>query len=81
MFTIGQVSRLLKVHSQTLRNWERQGLIIPQRIGQSRIYSDEDIRQCKQIKRMSGHGVQLQIIKEALKKKQYPQTLKGGEAA
>lgn len=79
MYSIGQVARLLNVHSQTLRNWERQGLISPKRFGQSRVYSKSDIKQCKKVKRYSGRGIQLQSIKEAINN--YDQKSQGGKAA
>lgn len=78
MYSIGQVARLLQVHSQTLRNWEKQGLISPKRFGQARIYSENDINLCRKIKRFSGHGIQLQIIKQALQQKSTI-TIKGGK--
>lgn len=34
--TISEVSKLLSVHPNTLRNWERQGKIQSQRIGSRR---------------------------------------------
>ena len=40
-FKINQVAEILSVHQQTLRNWERHGLIKPERCGRVRIYSNE----------------------------------------
>ncbi len=40
---ISVVSRILEVHPQTLRMYEREGFVSPQRINQQRLYSDEDI--------------------------------------
>ncbi len=33
LLTLKQVSKILNVHANTLRNWEREGLILAVRIG------------------------------------------------
>ncbi len=43
MYMIGVVAQMLGVHPQTLRLYEREGLIKPKRVGNQRLYSDEDI--------------------------------------
>jgi MerR family transcriptional regulator/heat shock protein HspR len=43
LYMISVVSKLLEVHPQTLRMYEREGFVSPQRITRQRIYSDEDI--------------------------------------
>lgn len=40
---ISVVSRMLEVHPQTLRMYEREGFICPKRINKQRLYSEEDI--------------------------------------
>jgi MerR family transcriptional regulator/heat shock protein HspR len=40
---ISVVSRMLEVHPQTLRMYEREGFICPHRINRQRLYSDEDL--------------------------------------
>ncbi len=40
---ISAVSRILEVHPQTLRMYEREGFVSPHRINRQRLYSDEDI--------------------------------------
>jgi len=66
MYSITELARRLHVHNQTLRNWEKQGLILPKRIGKVRVYSEEDLRHCEEIKRYSGRGVNLKGIRELL---------------
>lgn len=66
VFKINQVAEILQVHQQTLRNWERHGLIKPLRTGRVRIYSDEDLLLCEKIKTLSGKGVSLRGIKEVI---------------
>jgi DNA-binding transcriptional MerR regulator len=62
VFSISEVSKRVHVHNQTLRNWERGGLIKPERFGHARVFSEVDIRRCKAIKRYSRRGVSLRRI-------------------
>ncbi len=43
LYMISVVARMLGVHPQTLRLYEREGLITPKRVRSQRLYSDEDI--------------------------------------
>ncbi|MDI6801591.1 MAG: MerR family transcriptional regulator [Thermodesulfovibrionales bacterium] len=43
VYMISVVSRILEVHPQTLRMYEREGFVAPQRINRQRLYSDDDI--------------------------------------
>ncbi len=58
----------LKVHEQTLRNWERLGLLKISRIGgnRTRIYNEKDLLLCKKIAGFSDQGINLQGIKMLL---------------
>jgi hypothetical protein len=67
MRSIGEVARLLNVHTQTLRNWERRGLIRPNRIGHVRVYSTFDLQRLRKIKDYSGRGIHIRGIKELLR--------------
>src|SRR5918994_5021392 len=50
---ISVTARLLNVHPQTLRYYERAGLISPSRSrGNIRLYSTRDIQRAQQIKRL-----------------------------
>lgn len=42
---VGEASKLLGVHANTLRNWDKQGLLKPVRVGvrRERRYKREDI--------------------------------------
>lgn len=52
-FAISVAARLLGVHAQTLRSYERQGLIVPSRTkGRIRLYSFDDIRRAQQVRRL-----------------------------
>src|SRR5688572_15836277 len=51
VFIISVAARLLEMHPQTLRKYEREGLIAPSRTtGNLRLYSDRDIERLRQVK-------------------------------
>jgi MerR family transcriptional regulator, heat shock protein HspR len=51
VFVISVAARLLEMHPQTLRKYEREGLIAPSRTsGNLRLYSDRDIARLRQVK-------------------------------
>lgn len=52
LYVISVVARMVEVHPQTLRLYERQGLIKPQRRGHIRMFSDADIERLRQIQRL-----------------------------
>ena len=60
-YAISMVARLVDVHPQTLRQYERLGLVVPERTsGNIRQYSDRDIERLMFIQRMvSELGVNL----------------------
>ncbi|MDA1188594.1 MAG: MerR family transcriptional regulator [Chloroflexi bacterium] len=66
VYIISVAARILEMHPQTLRKYERVGLISPFRtVGVRRLYSDEDIARLRLIKHLVGDlglnlaGVQL----------------------
>jgi len=50
---ISVVSRMLNVHPQTLRLYEREGLITPHRTKRARLYSREDVEKIAMILRLT----------------------------
>ena len=44
LYSIGVVSDLLHVHPETIRVWERHGVIRVQRRGRRRFYSNSDLK-------------------------------------
>ena len=60
-YVISVVARMLGMHAQTLRYYERAGLIVPSRTrGNVRLYSEGDVQRLRQIKRlMDDLGVNL----------------------
>jgi MerR family transcriptional regulator, heat shock protein HspR len=53
VFMISVVSRMLNVHPQTLRLYEREGLIAPSRTKRTRLYSQEDVEKLAMILRLT----------------------------
>jgi MerR family transcriptional regulator/heat shock protein HspR len=53
LFMISVVSRMLGVHPQTLRLYEREGLVTPHRTKRSRLYSQEDVERIAMILRLT----------------------------
>jgi len=43
LYLISVVSKMLEVHPQTLRMYEREGFVTPRRINRQRIYSENDV--------------------------------------
>ena len=51
LFVISVAARLLDMHPQTLRKYERVGFVIPSRTsGKIRLYSQDDIARLEQVK-------------------------------
>ena len=57
LYLISMAARMLGMHPQTLRKYERLGLIQPSRtIGSMRLYSREELERLKLIKRLVDDG-------------------------
>lgn len=69
VFMIGVAAQLCSVHPQTLRQYERLGLVVPSRAGaKNRLYSEADIKRIKQIQRLTQDmGVNLAGVELILK--------------
>ena len=52
LYTIGTVSKIIGEHPETLRVWERNNLIKPERTGYQRKYNNNDVKRLKFIKYM-----------------------------
>ncbi|MEQ1821534.1 MAG: MerR family transcriptional regulator [Fimbriimonadaceae bacterium] len=54
VYMIGVAAQLCNVHPQTLRQYERLGLVVPSRVGaKNRLYSEYDILRVKRIQRLT----------------------------
>ncbi|MFQ5905553.1 MAG: MerR family transcriptional regulator [bacterium] len=49
VYVISVAAKLVGVHAQTLRLYEREGLVEPSRSGNRRLYSENDIRRLRYI--------------------------------
>lgn len=49
LFMIGVVCEMFDVHPQTLRMYEKEGLLHPRRVGGARTYSTEDLDRIRMI--------------------------------
>lgn len=76
LFVISVAARLVEMHPQTLRKYEREGLIAPSRTsGNLRLYSDQDIERLRQVKylveersmNLAGVQMALELTRELLK--------------
>ena len=66
LYTISIAAKLIRIekpdeplHPQTLRMYERLGLVTPQRVGKNRLYSDHDVQRVRQIQALTDLGVNL----------------------
>ncbi len=67
MFAIAVAAELAFMHPQTLRHYDRMGLVIPTRTGgQSRRYTMRNVAQLREIARLSNEGVSLEGIRRIL---------------
>jgi len=69
VYMIGVVAEMLKLHPQTLRMYEKKGLIRPSRTeGRTRMYSSEDVEEIARVIRLARDlGVNLAGIEIILK--------------
>jgi MerR family transcriptional regulator/heat shock protein HspR len=67
VYVISVFAQLAGVHPQTLRNYERGGLLSPQRTsGGSRRFSDEDLAALRRIQELTNDGVNLEGVKRVM---------------
>jgi DNA-binding transcriptional MerR regulator len=67
VFAIAMAAELAGMHPQTLRQYDRLGLVSPTRTaGKSRRYSMRDVAQLREIARLSAEGVSLTGISRIL---------------
>jgi MerR family transcriptional regulator/heat shock protein HspR len=68
LYFISVAARMLGMHPQTLRKYERLGLVQPTRtIGSMRLYSREELERLKLIKRLvDGAGINLAGVQRLL---------------
>jgi MerR family transcriptional regulator/heat shock protein HspR len=77
LYVISVAAKLVDMHPQTLRMYERLGLVKPARTENNiRLYSDEDIDRCRQIQRLTGVGLNLAGVEMVLELLQRMETMR-----
>ena len=67
VYVISVFAELAGVHPQTLRNYERSGLLAPQRTsGGSRRFSEADLAALRRIQELTNEGVNLEGVKRIM---------------
>ena len=67
VYVISVAAELAGVHPQTLRVYERKGLLDPTRTqGGSRRFSDRDLERLRQIQRLTNEGLNLEGVRRVL---------------
>jgi MerR family transcriptional regulator/heat shock protein HspR len=67
LFPIAQAAELSGLHPQTLRQYDRLGLVSPQRTaGKTRRYSMRDVVALREVTRLSAEGINLEGIKRII---------------
>jgi MerR family transcriptional regulator/heat shock protein HspR len=68
VYVISVFAEIAGVHPQTLRNYERSGLLSPQRTsGGSRRFSEADLAALRRIQDLTNEGVNLEGVKRIMK--------------
>lgn len=67
MFPVSVAASLADMHAQTLRGYDRLGLVVPQRArGRGRRYSLRDIARLRHVQNLSQQGINLEGIRRIL---------------
>ena len=67
IFAIAAAAELAEMHPQTLRQYDRIGLVSPQRTsGNTRRYSLHDVEQLREVSKLSAEGLSLKGIRRVL---------------
>jgi MerR family transcriptional regulator, heat shock protein HspR len=82
VFVISVAAELAGVHPQTLRIYEREGLVRPKRTtSNARRYSERDIQRLLQIKRLTSDGMNLEGVRQVIELTQEIERLQAAVAA
>ena len=65
-YVISVAAQLSGLHPQTLRQYDRLGLVSPHRSGRYRLYSLKDIRRLEKVQKLSDAGLNLEGIRRVL---------------
>jgi MerR family transcriptional regulator/heat shock protein HspR len=82
VFVISVAAELAGVHPQTLRIYEREGLVRPKRTtSNARRYSERDIQRLLEIKRLTNDGMNLEGVRRVIELTQQVERLQAEVAA
>ena len=82
VFVISVAAELAGVHPQTLRIYEREGLVRPKRTtANARRYSERDIERLLEIKRLTSDGMNLEGVRRVIELTQEIERLRATVAA
>ncbi len=77
VYAISVAAELAGLHPQTLRQYDRLGLVRPTRVGgRNRLYSASDIARLREIAELSGEGLSLEGIRRVLELQAEVETLR-----
>lgn len=81
VFVISVAAELAGMHPQTLRQYDRLGLVQPSRApGKARRYSERDVQKLQEIQELSQSGVSLEGIKRVMELENQVEALKARNA-
>ena len=66
LYPIGIVAELIDVHPETIRVWERNGIIKPSRRSGRRFFSEDDLKRLKFIKNLIDEDLNVPAIRHHL---------------
>jgi MerR family transcriptional regulator/heat shock protein HspR len=67
VYAISIAAELAGLHPQTLRQYDRAGLVSPTRVGgRNRLYSGQDIARLREVAQLSAEGLSLEGIRRVL---------------
>jgi MerR family transcriptional regulator, heat shock protein HspR len=76
LFSITQAAEFAGMHPQTLRQYDRMGLVSPTRTaGRTRRYSMKDVVKLREISRLSAEGLNLEGIRRIMELENQVETL------
>jgi MerR family transcriptional regulator, heat shock protein HspR len=77
IFAIAAAAELAGMHPQTLRQYDRLGLVVPERTqGGSRRYSLRHVQQLREVARLSGDGMSLPAIARIIELEEHVRELR-----
>jgi len=67
LYVISVAARLAAMHPQTLRMYERRGLVLPRRLANNRrLYSQQDVERLRRIQELTETGLNLTGVERVL---------------